>query len=578
MYLMRVLRALVLVVGIALAMPTHAVDAQDALTAYESVRTWIDGWQIPDDARVWIGEDAAGVCVTLRYEGVVVGRSVRMRADDEALVEAIREAMLESEYALPVWRDATQREQLMEIAPLVTLDIQIATEMTPVLGGTVEEATREFSPGRHGVAARVGQDIAGVFGGTMLSTNRLPSESLRSAMSELDLPLLPLAELRESHGVIVYRFDALHLAQSEASEPAQFLRRGGRHRTMRDVNTRGLREMGDGLAAHLLMRRDPSGGGALRGTYEPWTHRYQNVEADDLYAQALSALALARWSHVRRTQGLDSAGLMRVAVLVMEQLAARRQEVTSSASASSMYVIATRELSVDGVNLPPGVMALRAECLAFLQTKYHKRRGFDGDVRVGERAMMCLALAETPVGESAMERLLRDLGPTELTSAMPWLGWTTMVLAPENGENESAVALRAMRELVWRHQLEEVLLPVPDRDLAGGIVFTSSSNPLPTAQLVRPMAMLATMLGDRRLTSEEELTGELTSLMRSMRFLQQLCAGESEGHMYVDPEAARWGVRSALWDQRMTLEHSAMGLLVVAETLDSVFRRTGSGR
>ncbi|MHC4976754.1 MAG: hypothetical protein ACYTF7_09135 [Planctomycetota bacterium] len=554
-----------------------AADAETSLEAFSRVRAWVDGWEIPEDARVWLGEDATGVCVTLRYEGVVVGRAVRMRADDTALGEAARDAMNEAEYALPVWRDATQQEQLVAIASEVTVDVQVAGEMTPLLGAGIAEVTREVSPGREGVAVRVGQSIAGVFGGSMLSTNQTPGESLRSAMSELELPLLTLEELRDSHDVIVYRFDSIHVAQSGPGEPGLFLHRGGRMRTMRDVNTRGLREMGDGIAAHLLLRRDPSGTGGLRGTYEAWTDRYGDVAQEDLYAQAMASLALARWSHVRTKQGLDDAGLMRVALWVLEEMTLRREDVTSSASASAMFVIASRELSVDGVRLSAGVQAMRAECLAFLQTKFHRRRGFDGDVPVGARGMMCLAIAETPDGEAAMRRLLRDLGPTELTSAMPWLGWTTMVLAPAGGELESSGALRSMRELVWRHQLQEVALPAPDRDLAGGIVFTSSSNPLPNAQLVRPMAMLATMLGDTRLTSDEELTGELTSLMRSVRFLQQLCAGEAESHMYADAEASLWGVRNALWDQRMSLEHSAMALMVVTETLDSVFRRTAGG-
>ena len=99
---------------------------------------------------------------------------------------------------------------------------------------------------------------------------------------------------------------------------------------------------------------------------------------------------------------------------------------------------------------------------------------------------------------------------------------------------------------------------------------------MPTWQGARPLAFLASMMGDERLTSggllSGEVPGEIARLLDSIRFLRQLAAGEPEGHMYKDPERAAWGVRKSLWDQMMEPGATAMTLIAVCETLRSVER------
>jgi hypothetical protein len=103
-----------------------------------------------------------------------------------------------------------------------------------------------------------------------------------------------------------------------------------------------------------------------------------------------------------------------------------------------------------------------------------------------------------------------------------------------------------------------------------GIVFTASRNPLPTWHSARPIAFMATMLGDDRLTGGDEFARELNQLLGSLRFLRQLSAGEAEGHMYRSPRRAMWGVRASVWDQRMPPEATALTLLTVCETVRSL--------
>ena len=92
------------------------------------------------------------------------------------------------------------------------------------------------------------------------------------------------------------------------------------------------------------------------------------------------------------------------------------------------------------------------------------------------------------------------------------------------------------------------------------------------------------MLGDARLTDEAEVPAELVRVVRSARFLVQLTAGPAVWWMYPDEvvgEAigggARWGVRRALWDQRMGVEATAMALLAGCDVLDAAGAPAGGG-
>jgi hypothetical protein len=122
---------------------------------------------------------------------------------------------------------------------------------------------------------------------------------------------------------------------------------------------------------------------------------------------------------------------------------------------------------------------------------------------------------------------------------------------------------------VWKHHLKSEYSRGEADDLIGGIVFTTSANPLPTAQSVRPVLALARMGRDRRVTTEAEWVKELSRLLSGVRFLRQLAVDESAG--YACPEGrGLWGVRGSLWDQRQPAEATALTLWAVCEVLDGV--------
>ena len=141
----------------------------------------------------------------------------------------------------------------------------------------------------------------------------------------------------------------------------------------------------------------------------------------------------------------------------------------------------------------------------------------------------------------------------------------------------SAIALRRMRDQCWSHQLSITDAGEDAIDMAGGIVFTSGlgdgksgANPYPTWQCVRPLAFIATMLRDPRLTEPKERSREIVNLMQAMRFLRQLQVDEASAWMYPDPKLAIGGIRASTWDNSLPVDATSMTLLCVVEMIKSL--------
>ncbi len=96
---------------------------------------------------------------------------------------------------------------------------------------------------------------------------------------------------------------------------------------------------------------------------------------------------------------------------------------------------------------------------------------------------------------------------------------------------------------------------------------------MPTWQSARPLAFVATMLGDPRLTDSGEVVKEQARLLPSLRFLKQLDADGAAGQMFLTPDRARGGIRAAVWDQRQPADATSLTLLTVCEALRALDRR-----
>jgi hypothetical protein len=563
-------------------------SADETLAAFRTLDGWVRAWAVPTEPQKLDPPHTTAACITLRLSGKVIGRATVAATDGTSLWRAARDAWVQADVVLPVEKDALRADNIRQITPRITIDLQLAGTMTPILGETFAAAAAPLSPGFDGVAIRAGERWAVVFGGTMLATNLLPEGGLRAAAAELGLPPAELAALRQRSAVVAYRFPARHLAQSAPSSPPMFLYRGGRVVATSEVDGPALRLAAGRIVAHLISHEWPAAERfGMTGDYNLLSDTYQPLIAPPI-DQAAAAAALWRFT---RTAGVDrplSERARRVALKILADLGhveADEPDPLGDAAACAMIVVAFAEADRAGAVIE-GAADLRTRAESRIADLYDKAKGWSTDLPEGARALGTLALVEIGLrkgaqpaaldaARSAVRGLFIDTPPQSLVAQMPWLGWAEVRLAGIDAEIPAAVALRDLRALVLTFQLRESDLDSGWLDAVGGVVFTRGRTPLPTWQSLRPVAFLATMLGDDRLTDKEDLPRALSDLRASLRFALQLTIDDEELHLARDPQRARGGVRPSLWEPRAGLQPAAMTRWTLCETLDSLERRAG---
>lgn len=580
----------------------HAISADaplpspaEAMATFHQIESWIRAWSVAEQGGDLPAVSAASI--TLRLNGSLVGRGTAMTAsptgDPRVIQEAVQQALDEATVRMPVERDALFEEALRRMAPSITISVELAGELVPFSPEEYADATMAVAPGLEGVAVRVGERIDGMFPGTMLTNGTEAGSALAATVSRLTgdpgLGLKRPSELTDEIGAVFYRFRTLHLAHPRTATPPIFLHRGGRTIERAELTSAGLREWADGMADHLISRAR-FGPEIIRasGTFNPITGASEPVFAGP-GEQALIAFSLVQYSQMPGVETLRAREARYIAEMLLQTLASadegERDPLTSPAAVATSWVALSR-LQITAADADGEARTGRPQ-LAEFQARINSRldeweRDF-AQIPMAQRSIAAFALASRaaesperlPAVQSAIRTLYRETPPGMLVSHMPWLGWAEVTLASIETDGQrpdipAAIALREMREQVWKHQLSPADLPFESLDLAGGIIFTATRNPLPTWHSARPLAFVATMIGDERLTSGDEFPTELGRTLASLRFLRQLSAGEAEGHMYRSPANARWGVRASVWDQRMAPEATALTLLTVCEVVRSL--------
>ena len=566
-----------------LAAPPSPAEAMDV---YRTIEPWVRGWAVPDDDAL---VEVPAASVTLRLAGRIIGRGNDTTGDDRTIARAVRSALAEARDRLPIDRDALYAEHLQEAAGRVTISIELAGSLVPFRPESLGRISTDLDAGLDGVGLRVGDRVGVIFPARMLATNTPPGSAAGSLASRLlDDPtagLVQPAELRKNHGAVYYHFRTTHLAQPAPGQLPIFLHRGGRIVGNDAINTAMLRRFADGMADHLRRRLwpgpEPLG---MLGPYDPCQGDYTPLNASPR-EQALVAWALLRYAS---TPGVGDAEQARTAAakLIADLAVVAEDEPPpwDEPASAAMCVLALTELQYTQP-LPDSLSDLDRHCSRAVASSIDEQGHFSDDVPGPERCLLAHALARLSrrdagvsmqAATAAVRGVFMDTPPGRLVSQMPWLGWAELELATD--AVPSAVALREMRSTMWHFQMTPMDAGPDNADLVGGIVFPSAPNPLPSWQSARPAAVIATMLADGRLTEPGEVSAELAHLLGLARFLRQLAADEATGFMYADPSRSAWGVRRALWDQRMPADATAMTLLSVTETLRSLRALSGEDR
>jgi len=256
---------LVLGRGVCLSQESPADQPADAppsamavLGAYDVVEPWVRSMSVPEGAT---GPQVVGACVTLRFDGRVVGVGTVFGAGPATLPEAARVAIAQAQDRLPIVDDALFDDRLRLAASQITLSLEVAGLGVPVKAEKYAQVSQTFEPGIDGVALRIGEYAGAVFPAEMLWTSQEAGGALARLVTgmtgDATLAMKPLAELRDGTDISVLRFRVQHLAQLKPGGHPEFLHRGGR--VVPDASVRsaeGLRKWMEGLASYLIAQRD----------------------------------------------------------------------------------------------------------------------------------------------------------------------------------------------------------------------------------------------------------------------------------------------------------------------------------
>lgn len=569
------------------------------LAVFGMVRGWVDRGATPSEPVA--GLPASWVTsVVIRSGGRIVGQDTAVaqnlaetkRTVQVAAERAIRRAVSRLEGEPDALRPTRLREGLARA--------QLSIELTPAPPVPVPEdidlalLDDWVRQGVEGVLVAHGGGRAARTPGQMLASGRGPTASVVGMVSELAedpaVALRPLEDLFD-RGYEFSLFTVVHAAQTRPGGAPLMLHRSG-HVAGPIASEADLHELAWSIAEHLMRREWPGvERHGLRGDYDPVTGRYdQNIAPP--FAQAFAAEALLRYADApgvspersARSRAAAEAILSALGVVERGELAPWGEPVSAAASLAALARL--DKLSIDRAD---ELRALRDRCLHTLRGAFDAKRGFDPMIPVNARGVVSRGLVAMAVFEpwdrdahleragGAIRSVYRDIEPSRLLSVMPDLGWADIELARARGADPaSGPALRSLRESLYDLELRAGDLVDADRDLRGGLVLDTESSPLPTWQGVRAVALLATMLGEPSLTvgtsRSGEAPGSIMRLLGMLRFLKQLAAEERIGHMYAEPGVAVGGVRASLWDQRMPLAASAVGLSAASETLASLDR------
>jgi hypothetical protein len=565
-----------------------SVEPTTGLEVFSQVEAWVRDWDLPSaDTPEALSEPMRAVTVTLRLDGRVFGRGSAASADPDRMLvwRAASQAINAANAKLTQDRDAMWEAFIRDLSERIMIGIELGDELIPISQNELAMPGFGYSPGSVGFAVRLGERADAIGPGAMLLKRGDPARSVAAlslAISDdANLVMQTPSDLREQ-GFVFYRWVPTCIAQPAPGLGGVFLDRGGRAIDQGEVSVRSILDMGDRIAAHLLGRRwEGVEAYGFVGTLDPVMGQAASPYAG-AFEQALGAYALLRYGQDATTEAQREAVI--AARDVLRDLArVEPVEVTpwDDPIASCMIVIALAEMPLELILGDEDLSDLRTNSLQTLDTIYAEAVGFDPIIPGAAQGLVAHALVasakldpkdRTAMASSAISRVFLETPEELLVSQMPFLAWAQLEQAGD-GEIPAGAALRQMRELVWDHQLVRSDLAWIDRDLAGGIVFTRSSAPLPSWSALRPLAAIASMLGREQLTpgniSSGEVPSEIGKLVGSIRFVRQLVAQGETMHMFADAESADWGVRMALWDQRMPIESSAMALLMVVETRES---------
>ncbi len=480
--------------------------------------------------------------------------------------------------------------------------------MVPVDLATFADADSRVLMGLEGVGARIGDRTDLVFPAQMLTSNDSPASTLVSLVSRVSGdPTLAMpgvlghdaGDLAKSRGIIFFKFRTAHAAQTVPGGTPIPLIRGGRVVTSRDITLPSLRAFAAHMSDNLLAQRtEVDVREELFASYWPLQGRSGPLATPR--EKALACMAVCEATRLTATpdptnplpRAIEAVQEVMVPMLSID---GRLKDTDLSPSTSASLVAAMCELFT-WTGRPRGdwFEPMRSRLAASILTATNDDGSWNDTARPGERGIIALAMVQLAVdpvmgsgnpsspdaiaartrATAAVRALFRDTAPAGLITHMPWLGRAEVLLADSQGHGTqiaAASSLRQMREQAWAMQLSPDAASAIGGDMEGGLVMAGASvGGMPTVHSSRALAFFAQMLGDTRLTDESERVAQTSRMLKGLRFLRQLAIDDNWDWCAPEPARAHWGIRAGVFDQRQSLEGTAMTLITVSSAVRSV--------
>lgn len=515
-----------------------------AAKAYRMARGWLDEDRLPDndstDAKLAL-DGTTGVAVILRLDGRAVGTGADWKGDDLMLRRAVGQAVakaLGDETIRRVRADAGDR-----VTVRLSLEIELAGPLLPLIGRTIAEASARVVPGRDGLVVRRGDAAFYAFPSRMLvtdSANRTAG-AITALLVDAGLPAKDLNEYDTAERVGLARFASIRLRGDKPADMPEVIERGGRAIALAEITPGLTRVLAMRLVARLAgqVALDESATRAmLRGTLDPTRGEYDPAFASPRQT-ALAAVALAE------------AGASKAIPAAMAQKA--RECAALLVRTLSGLPEAQRVVPVDSLCAIAGSTCLEAgdPLLATLSaraaTEFDRQRELGDAGPAAATAFAALAVAHTDPARGAaraadaVRELLRQSSTRPsviLQSALPlaWIGRLGTLDAESVGAIRIALGqLASQLEPLQVGADADASAGVPE-DLLGGLMPPSGPRVRIEADCLAHLAGLATA----RLDGRQELT------RRSVRFLTQLVADDPWVGGFRSPGDLRGLVRGSL--------------------------------
>jgi hypothetical protein len=609
--------ALALPIGSAALPQTPALpDPNHVAGAYFTLRQWADAFELPrpaDDAAKFTIDGASGACVIVRRSGRTLGIGADVGGDALMLRRATADALGEALSDASV--SALPDDVRNTIGRSLTVELEVAGTMTPLIGRDAAQMAVRVEPGVEGLAIRRGQSLVALFPSQMRATNTAddPAARIVSLAVQAGIDAADLSNIPRLTDVTIYSFRTVHLIQPAPNRSPIQTFRGDVIVSQSAIDHQALIDLADGLASHLMasvfpepappppelenptpLVRSPLG---LMGTYRPFADVYEPLIAPPL-DQALGALALSSYAHCTAIDKAKAEAAGRASMAILRDLA----EVASGEAPPTDDPVAAAAI-VWAITETPSVMAEAAirglfdDASARVVSSFDVDSGFaipSGPNTEGRgvsphgqaliAAAMCRLLmmkANRPstaanldagIVRAALERAWTSVAVHERVALLPWIGWAEMDFARATGQAPAHVDdLRQMREAIERSRIDAGMNVPPD--LIGGFDLSSthdrSGRRTANAQSVRPAAWLATLIRDDRFTPPKQQPAALQRHMQTMRFIIQLTAREAMLATCRNPDRARGGIRAAPWDATQPMPAQALALLTAVRTVDA---------